>query len=327
MRIDIIRDRALIGAARRAISRIPLVWWFYGMYWSVRHKVETRRKWKENGRILDFGAYAPPSLEHPVTQLCTSEQMTSPLYRDWCNKISSPARYSRKQWEFVFIMQALEGAGMLVAGRTGIGFGCGREPLPGVFAKAGANVVATDLGASEAAGRGWIDTLQHAASLEELYTASRRIIDRDTFAKRVSFMTADMNEIPADLHESFDFVWSACALEHLGSLQHGIDFIRNSARCLKPGGIAVHTTEFNLSSNDETVEHRDCSVYRRRDIERLETILLSEGLEMRPLNLSTGTRRVDRHVDFPPYSMSPHIRLELEGHVVTSIGIVLRRVA
>ena len=76
---------------------------------------------------------------------------------------------------------------MLETGKVGLGFGCGREPLPGVFANAGASLLATDLSASDAVGRGWIDTQQHAASLDELYVASHRIIDRETFMKRVSF--------------------------------------------------------------------------------------------------------------------------------------------
>ena len=48
-----------------------------------------------------------------------------------------------------------------------------------------------------------------------------------------------------------------------------MDFVINSMRVLKPGGVAVHTTEFNLSSNDDTIEARDLCVYRRRDIELL----------------------------------------------------------
>lgn len=327
MKIDFIKDRALIAAARRVASRIPFVWSFYEIYWSLRHRAENRQEWKQDSRIFDFGTYPEPSLAEPVSQLCTAEQMTDELYRSWCREISSPARFSRKQWEFVYIMQALKREGQLVFGKSGLGFGCGREPLPGVFAKAGVKVLATDLAPSAAIGRGWIDTMQHAASLDELYSASLRIIDRQTFMERVSFQSADMNNVPSELFDRFDFVWSACALEHLGSLQHGLDFIRNSAKCLKIGGVAVHTTEFNLSSDQDTVEHKDCSVYRRRDIERLQSDLQADGFSLAPINLSVGKHPVDRHVDVPPYSMSPHIRLELDKFVVTSIGLILRRLA
>ena len=32
-------------------------------------------------------------------------------------------------------------------------------------------------------------------------------------------------------------------------------------RCIKRGGVAVHTTEFNLSSNEETVENGNSALY------------------------------------------------------------------
>lgn len=325
MKIDFVKDRAIIAAARRIVSRVPFAWSLYEFYWSLRQVAESKREWPCDKRILDFGDYPDPSLSEPVSQLCTAEQMTGPLYREWCRKISSPARFSRKQWEFVYIMQALHRAGMLLPGKMGVGFGCGREPLPGIFAKAGVNVLATDLAPSDAEGRGWIDTMQHAASLGELYSASRRIVDRQVFTERVSFQSVDMNAVPPELFGRFDFVWSACALEHLGSLQHGLDFIRNSAKCLKVGGVAVHTTEFNLSSDDETVEHRDCSVYRKQDIKQLQAALEKDGFSLAPINLSVGRHSVDHHVDVPPYSMSPHIRLELEQFVVTSIGLIVTR--
>ena len=325
MNFDIIRDRAMFSALRRIATKVPLVWSAYGAYWHFRQKLEARYRWRSDPRILDFGNYPTPTLLNPSTQLCTAGQMTSDVYHDWCKRIFSPARFSRKQWEFVYIMQALELSGLLEPGRRGLGFGCGREPLPGLFAKAGVDVLATDLAAPDAVGRGWVETMQHASSLEELYTASRRIIDRKSFSKRVVFEAVDMNNIPSKFDGKFDFVWSACALEHLGSLQHGIDFIRNSSKCLKVGGVAVHTTEFNLSSNDKTLEQPECSIYRRQDIERCRDILSSDGFELAPINLNTGVDSVDRYVDVPPYSMSPHIRLDLESYVVTSIGIIIRR--
>jgi SAM-dependent methyltransferase len=134
-----------------------------------------------------------------------------------------------------------------------------------------------------------------------------------------------MNQVPTDLHGQFDFVWSACCFEHLGSLRHGMDFVRNSSRCLKPGGIAVHTTEFNLSSKTETMETPPCSVYRESDIRTLLEELHKDGFETAPLNLNTGGEPVDRHIDLPPYGFSPHLKLMLEGIVVTSIGLIIRR--
>ena len=57
------------------------------------------------------------------------------------------------------------------------------------------------------------------------------------------FRAVDMNDIPPDLR-GFDFTWSSCALEHLGTLRAGADFVVEQMTCLRPGGVAVHTTEY-----------------------------------------------------------------------------------
>jgi len=214
---------------------------------------------------------------------------------------------------------------MLECGRIGLGFGCGREPLVGLLAKFGCKVTATDLETEAARQRGWVSTNQHTSSREALYEVASEYVSGNLFDSNVKFQYLDMNAIPDELHDQFDFAWSACALEHLGSLRRGVEFVKNSVRCLKPGGIAVHTTEFNLSSNEETLESLGCSVYRERDIRELIEELREAGFEVAPLNLNTGDGRVDKHVDLPPYGFSPHIKLMLEGFVVTSIGFIIRR--
>lgn len=161
-------------------------------------------------------------------------------------------------------MQVLSNQGMLKTSKKGLGFGCGAEPMPGIFARHGCSVVATDLSREAAIEQGWVDTLQHANDLEDLYKACNKILDKNLFFDRVSFRNVDMNNVP-DEFKGFDFVWSACAFEHLGSLRHGMEFVKNSIKCLKPGGVAIHTTEFNLSSNKGTIENPGCSVYRDKD--------------------------------------------------------------
>ena len=133
-----------------------------------------------------------------------------------------------------------------------------------------------------------------------------------------------MNAISEDL-TGFDFVWSSCAFEHLGSIERGLAFVTRAMRCLKPGGIAVHTTEFNLSSNGPTVESRDLSVFRRQDIERLVRELEAAGHRVWPLNLNPGNGPVDRYVDVPPYRSEPHLKLRLDRFVITSIGLAIER--
>ena len=133
-----------------------------------------------------------------------------------------------------------------------------------------------------------------------------------------------MSAIPADLLE-FDFVWSSCALEHLGSMESGIEFILNSTKCLRRGGVAVHTTEFNLSSNRDTLESKSIVLFRKRDIEELIARLERTGCAVAPLNLGIGERLEDGFVDLPPYKAAPHIKLALGGYITTSIGLIITR--
>lgn len=327
MGFDVVSHRELFARIRSVARTIPYAWALYGKYWRFRRWFESKRQYPDRIRLANLGHYPVPSLATPVSQLCTAEQMLSSEYDRWCAAMHSPARFSRKQWEFVFILQVLEKFGMLADGRCGLGFGCGREPLAGLFAKMGSRVLATDLDPASAQEQGWAATMQHAASLDALYECAKEFLPRSEFDARVTFKNADMNSIPAGFQGQFDFVWSACALEHLGSLRHGMEFIKNSLRCLKAGGVAVHTTEFNLSSDERTFESAGCSLYRASDIKQLVTEIEAQGYEVAPLNLNSGTHAVDRHIDLPPYGFSPHIKLMLEGYVVTSIGLIIRKPA
>jgi hypothetical protein len=132
-----------------------------------------------------------------------------------------------------------------------------------------------------------------------------------------------MRNIPGDLRD-FDFVWSASALEHLGSLKLGEQFVYESLRCVKPGGVAVHTTEYNCSSNLFTKEEGILVIYRRRDIKRIGSQLKKQGYEV-DLDFSGGNLPADRFVDKPPYDHEVHLKLEADGFVLTSFGLIIQK--
>jgi hypothetical protein len=136
-----------------------------------------------------------------------------------------------------------------------------------------------------------------------------------------------MNDIPQELSHKFDFCWSTCAYEHLGSLERGLTFVERSIDTLVPGGVAVHTTEFNLSSNDDTVESTDLSIFRRRDMEELATRLTAAGHEVSPFDWTSGPGFAETVIDLPPYKTSPHLKLQVEQYACTSVGIIVRKKA
>ncbi|MDX2092397.1 MAG: class I SAM-dependent methyltransferase [Kofleriaceae bacterium] len=190
-----------------------------------------------------------------------------------------------------------------------------------MFAKHGVDVLATDLEIEAATEQGWAKTHQHMSSRDILN--KRGIASPADFAQRVRIMNVDMNHIPAEVKD-FDFAWSTCALGHIGGLEQGLAFIENSLAVIKPGGLLVHTTELNLSSDTHTFESDGTVVYRKRDIQALVARLTAQGHEVK-VNFNIGDKELDRHIDDPPYSNDKHLRLRLGSYAVTSLGLIVRK--
>lgn len=264
--------------------------------------------------------YVLPTLENPVSQLCTAAQFYSSEYKRWADEMAVPVVLHRKQWEFVYILSVLNHYGKLNTGVTGLGFGCGKEPIASVMANYGCKIVLSDLDLQDASQKGWVSTNQHSVQLKDLHNEG--VCEWEVFKENASFMTIDMNNIPGDLPK-FDFIWSSCALEHLGSLRHGIDFIIKSSRYLKSGGIAVHTTEYNLSSNEETINSENLCFYRKKDIEELVEELSTKDFDIVPVNFFCGDRVEDGFIDVPPYNSDIHLKLLVSTLVSTSIGLII----
>jgi cyclopropane fatty-acyl-phospholipid synthase-like methyltransferase len=211
---------------------------------------------------------------------------------------------------------------MLKEGNSGLGFGVGKEPLVSLFASRGVNILATDLEVEQAARLGWVGTEQRSLDLSDLN--SRGLCEHAKFSSLVRFRDVDMNDIPKDIG-LYDFIWSSCAFEHLGSIKAGLEFVKKSSRLLRPGGIAIHTTEFNVLSNDDTLDnHPSFVIFRRKDFEQLKRELSDQGNYMEDVDYHIGDDTVERYVDLPPYKQEPHLRLKLaEKYVSTSVGIII----
>jgi hypothetical protein len=265
----------------------------------------------------------PPRAPRLQCQACTQEQIESPTFLYWARRLAErPGGLHRKLWEWCFITQALYERGALHAGAKGLGFAVGVEPLTALFASMGCNVLATDLDQTLASEAGWVASDQHADGMEQLNR--KGLCAAATFAQRVRFQNVDMRSIPSTLR-GFDFLWSSCALEHLGSLQHGLDFVVSAMDCLRPGGVAVHTTEFNCDSDVETVMTGGSVIYRKSDLLELEARLREQGHEVEPFDFHTGESDADRFVDEAPYGGRAHIKLRIGPYASTSFGLIVKK--
>lgn len=268
-----------------------------------------------------------PSLRSPdmlASNLCTQAQLQSPSFQAWGARLhEKPMHMHRKVWEYCYVAQALAERDLLRPGSRGMGFAVGQEPLSALFASQGCEILATDLATEDAHKDGWVETGQHADSLEALN--KRGLCEPDQFRERVRFRHVDMRDLPPAAEiGALDFIWSCCSFEHLGTLELGEKFVYESLRYLRPGGVAVHTTEYNVYSNTETVTSGVAVIYRRSDIERIVRRLREAGHGI-CLDLTDGNMPLDQVVDEPPFKHETHLKLRLSDYVVTSVGLIIRK--
>jgi hypothetical protein len=276
-------------------------------------------RYKLSHRLPEFDA-GRPFMRYST---CSAEDVLHPRYTQILYSLINPFCWHRKAWEWVFIYHHLTESGVVKPGARGLVFGVGTERLPALFAKDGASIVATDAPHEVGVAQGWAASGQHTTALAAL--RNPRIVDDATFDANVTFQPCDMKNISPDL-TAFDFNWSSCCFEHLGSLQAGMDFVVNAVeQTLRPGGWAVHTTEFNLLSNEETVATGGTVLYRRKDLEGLVERLRDRGHNAMPFTVAPDSHYYDYHVDVPPYTGAPHLKILLGEYVTTSAGIVVQR--
>ena len=129
------------------------------------------------------------------------------------------------------------------------------------------------------------------------------------------------DEIPS----GYDFQWSSCVIEHLGSLDLIKRFLIESSKKLNAGGVAVHTTEFNLTSNETTYNEPGCYVFRRKDLDNLSFELEKNGLKMKKIIYNVGSHPYNYYVDLPNTKSYKKMQLRciFDEYLGTSVGIVI----
>ncbi len=255
------------------------------------------------------------------SELCKAKDMQANWYKRWCTELNEKPRFHRKQWEFVYELQALWERDCIATGKKGLAFAVGSEPIPSILANYGCDIVATDIEPELGQDKGWQNG-ELCVGLESLNT--RGLCTDEVLRKQVRYKAVDMNDIPPEL-TGFDFTWSSCSFEHLGSIEKGIDFLENHLHVLKPGGWAVHTTEFNISSNDLTTDNANTVIFRMQDIEKMVSGLEKKGHHVEERDYSLGGLPEDFQVDIYPHKQDVHLKLQLNEFVVTSIGIIIRK--
>jgi SAM-dependent methyltransferase len=218
--------------------------------------------------------------------------------------------------------EALHERGLLRDGVKALGFGVGQERLPALFAKYGVRVMATDQDFTTRKAGHWAKhELAHGTQDLNRF----KICDPEKFKDNVEYMPVDMTNIPKQLAGEYDFLWSNCALGHLGDIEKSLKFIKSSLDCLKPGGWAVHTTEFNILSDEETVTSGSTVVFRARDIYELQKSLTEKGYIVSPFILTLGNDPKDQRVSMRPIFGNDLSKIQVMGYLATQIVLIIQR--
>ncbi len=128
-----------------------------------------------------------------------------------------------------------------------------------------------------------------------------------------------------------------CAMEHLGSIQSGLSFVENSLKTLRPGGLSVHTMEFNVEDHGETIDNWMTVLFQRKHIEGIAERLRAQGHKVAELNFDFGDKPMDRFIDVPPWNHDMpdemrdrvgnpyHLKLGIDGFIATCFGIIIKK--
>jgi hypothetical protein len=258
--------------------------------------------------------FQPPTLEHPVSQLCTAAQFDEPAFREIIEAMALRPGRTRMLWEQAWVVSVLATEGMVAPGKSGVAFDAGRERIGSLLASRGVQVLGTGSGIAD-------ERDAEARRLQLFYPEIVHVEDFDTL---VSFAEVDPRQARRMPPGSHDFCWSLGAPNRLGSIEAALDFFEASLVALKPGGLAVHSFAFNLSSDAATWELPDLVVLRRRDIETLAARLAPAGHRLVTVNTHPGHDLADETVKTEAHGPTGH-RQRHGFAVATSFGLAIRK--
>jgi SAM-dependent methyltransferase len=231
----------------------------------------------------------------------------------------------RKQWEFAVIFSALTRLGCLHPRSRGLSMGSGRERLLYAVARRVAHLTVTDLYSPTAS---WA-TARVQDALDALLAEAPFAVD----PRRLSVERMDMRTLEYP-DSSFDFCYSACAVEHIGGRDALIQHLREASRVLRPNGIYAFTTEFHFGP--ELVDDPENPLFPAELLTKVvaDTPFTPESivdarLAAHPLNepvaANLRTAFLFDAIGQGLASRAPHITLLRGHHAFTSVLLVLRK--
>jgi len=176
----------------------------------------------------------------PFNKLCGIAELESPEWRKALRDLDLDREnvpFHRKAWEFAHAVYGLRKLGRLPPDAVALGVGSGHEPILYFLANKIRKVIATDIYEGDfAAGHGSPYMLDYPEMFAPFHFRKDHLQVLVMDGRKLDF---------AD--NSFDFVFSFSSIEHFGGHKEATTAMCEMFRVLKPGGIAVITTELILN--------------------------------------------------------------------------------
>ncbi len=271
-------------------------------------------------RSLGLGGLAQRS-DLPLCSICNPAHWQHRLWRSCLDSLAYQSEYGainreirhRKVWEWVQGVAGMARLGCLQPSARTLGVAVGHEPVIYWLANRVSGVVATDLYRGVFADNEATPDILH---------------DPDKYAaypyppERVRFLPMSGTDM-CFADETFDMVFSFCSIEHFGSRANSLRSLQEMARVLRPGGVAVVSTEVLL--NDQPPHDEIFAPW-----EIYETLVAPSGLlmigDIAPANLAPYFSRPINILDRADLgSNRPHFVLQFGEMLFTSVILFLQK--
>lgn len=246
----------------------------------------------------------------PLNKVCRVADTGNPLWRRGYADLGFPEGHNtfhRKIWEFNQALYGLRTLRRLAPDSTALGIGCGHEELMYFLANRIARVVATDLyEGSYLGGESDADVLEHPEKYAPFnYRTGRLEVRR-------------MNGLSLDVADaSFDIVFCLSSIEHFGRTGDKLRALMEMFRVLKPGGVAVVTTELVLNRLGRGAQYFSAGT--------LASLTRQAGFVMdEPFDLRVEQEYAARPLALPMDAFTtPHVVLRNFNTIYTSVSLFL----
>ena len=283
---------------------------------------------------MKFISYTKQNIPYSINSSNTSKLNRLCYLEDWNNdeiiqtiselyKSNTPTTIHRKYWEFAMGIIAMKRFNKLNMETLALGIGSGVEPIPFYLANKVKHVYATDL-------YGDLENWNNASPATFLNNPKKyALFPYKEDALTILRMDGTKLEFPS---ETFDIAFSFSSIEHFGGRNHAgaLKSLKEIERVLKPGGIAVITTEYILNNKEHPEFFNRKTIYSDL-IDKLDSLKLVE-----PLDLRITTKTLDTVMDYRiavnwdildnSFKEShPQILLRIKNILVTSVMLIFQK--